>query len=217
MLVSLTEISPKLVASKTLNKFLHVGCGPKKKHQTTTGFNTNEWDEVRFDIDASVDPDVLGSMTDMSAVSDNSVHAIFSSHNIEHLHAHEVTMALAEFKRVLDDEGFVVITCPDLQSVAALIVEDKLLDAAYVSPAGPIAPLDILYGHRAAIAAGNFFMAHNCGFTQRVLASTFKQAGFESVASARRLSPFFDLWALASVNEKSASEMETIAKAHFPS
>ena len=200
-----------------MKKFLHVGCGPKEKSDTTNGFNTGEWDEIRFDIDPSVKPDVLGTMTDMSAVADNSVDAIFSSHNIEHLHAHEVPVALAEFKRVLHSEGFVVITCPDLQSVAALIAEDKLLDAAYVSPAGPIAPLDILYGHRASIAGGNFFMAHNCGFTQRVLASTLKHAGFASVASARRVSPIFDLWALATVNESSEREIETIAHAHFPS
>lgn len=30
----------------------------------------------------------------------------------------------------------------DLQSVARLIAEDKLAEAAYTAPAGPIAPLD---------------------------------------------------------------------------
>jgi len=36
-----------------------------------------------------------------------------------------------------------MITCPDLQSVCALIAEDKLTDAAYNVPAGLIIPLDI--------------------------------------------------------------------------
>jgi hypothetical protein len=52
-------------------------------------------------------------------------------------------VALQEFLRVPKPEGFAVITCPDLQSVCALVAEDKLTDAAYDSPAGPIAPLDI--------------------------------------------------------------------------
>ncbi|MDP4677302.1 MAG: methyltransferase domain-containing protein, partial [Burkholderiaceae bacterium] len=132
--------------------FLHVGCGPKRKNQTTRGFNTPEWAEIRLDIDASVQPDVIGTMVDLSAVESDSVDAIYSSHNIEHLYPHEVPLALAEFLRVLKPNGFFVATCPDLQSVCKLIAEDKLTDTAYTSPAGPIAPLDILYGHRPAMA-----------------------------------------------------------------
>ena len=63
--------------------FLHIGCGPKRKGQTTRGFNTPAWNEIRLDIDASVAPDVIGTMTDLSAVADTSVDAIFSSHNID--------------------------------------------------------------------------------------------------------------------------------------
>ncbi len=46
--------------------FLHVGCGPKRKDQTTPGFNRPDWQEIRFDIDASVQPDITGTMLDMS-------------------------------------------------------------------------------------------------------------------------------------------------------
>jgi predicted SAM-dependent methyltransferase len=88
----------------------------------------------------------------MSAVASGSVDAIFSSHNIEHVYPHEVPQALGEFLRVLSDDGFAVITCPDLQSVCALVAEDKLLEPAYTAPAGPITPLDILYGHRPPMA-----------------------------------------------------------------
>ena len=72
----------------------------------------------------------------MSAIEDAFVDAVFSSHNIEHLFVHEIPAALAEFKRVLTPDGFVIITCPDLQEVAKLIAEDKLLEPAYTSPAG---------------------------------------------------------------------------------
>lgn len=199
-----------------MKSFLHVGCGPKHKDRTTKAFNSEDWREIRFDIDPSVSPDVVGTMTDMSKVSDSSVDAVFSSHNIEHLYPHEVPVALSEFKRVLAPGGFVVITCPDLQSVCALIAEDKLTDPAYTSPAGPIAPLDILYGHRAAMARGNLYMAHRCGFTQKVLSGTLAAAGFASVASAKRAGPFFDLWIIGTKDPTSEEELRKLATEHFP-
>lgn len=197
--------------------FLHVGCGPKRKDMTTRGFNTSDWQEIRLDIDAAVEPDVTGTMTDMTAVADGSVDAIFSSHNIEHLYPHEVPLALKEFLRVLKDDGFAVITCPDLQSVCALIAEDKLTEPAYTAPAGPITPLDILYGHRPPMARGNLYMAHRCGFTRKVLQGTLQSVGFQSVATlARGRAPFFDLWALASKSPRSEDELRELAKQHFP-
>ena len=198
--------------------FLHVGCGPKRKDQTTKGFNTPDWTEIRLDIDPSVSPDVIGTMTDMSAVTSESVDAVYSSHNIEHLYPHEVPLALAEFLRVLKPDGFFVVTCPDMQSVCKLVAEDRLTEAAYTSPAGPIAPLDILYGHRPSMAQGNLYMAHRCGFTQRVLTGTLQSSGFKTVASlARGRAPFFDLFALASKSERTESEMRDLAGLHFPS
>ena len=49
---------------------------------------------------------------------------------------------------MLKDDGYLLITCPDLKSVAKHVAEDKLLDVLYESPTGPISALDILYGHR---------------------------------------------------------------------
>ncbi len=199
-----------------MKTFLHVGCGPKYKDRTTAGFNTPDWHELRFDIDQSVKPDLVGTMTNMSAVDTESVDAIFSSHNIEHLYPHDVPVALAEFKRVLKPDGFVVITCPDLQSVCALVAEDKLTEAAYTSPAGPIAPIDILYGFRRSMAQGNLYMAHRCGFTQKVLQATLQGAGFPVVVTMRRVGPHFDLWALASRAPLPDDEAKWAAMQHFP-
>ena len=176
--------------------FLHVGCGPK--HIDHTPFWGKQWKETRLDIDASVDPDVVGTMTDLSSVSDQSMDAVFSSHNIEHLYPHEVPLALSEFKRVLKPDGFILVTCPDLKSVCGLVAEDKLAEPAYQSGKGPIAPIDILYGHRASMQNGNLYMAHRCGFTVKVLSATFENAGFSSLVKARP--EFFDLWALGTLN-----------------
>ena len=198
-----------------MKTFLHVGCGPKHKDRTTRGFNTNHWKELRFDIDEAVQPDLVGTMTDMSSVASGSVDAVFSSHNVEHLYPHDVPVALAEFLRVLKPDGFAVITCPDLQSVCALIAEDKLTEPAYTSPAGPIAPLDILYGHRPAMARGNLYMAHRCGFTQKVLTGTLQAAGFATVAAKRRGHPYYDLWALGTASALPEPELRELALAHF--
>jgi predicted SAM-dependent methyltransferase len=199
-----------------MKSFLHVGCGRKRKDRTTRGLNTSEWSEIRLDIDASVQPDVIGTMTDMSAVATASVDAVFSSHNIEHLYPHEVPLALSEFLRVLKPDGFFVVTCPDLQSVCKLIAEDKLTEAAYTSPAGPIAPIDILYGLRSSMAQGNLYMAHRCGFTQKVLTATLQAAGFKAVATMARAHPYFDLWAVASKSARNEDEMRQMAGQHFP-
>ena len=201
---------------KSPKRFLHVGCGPKRKDRTTPGFNTDEWTEIRFDIDESVSPDLVGTMTDMASVESESVDAIFSSHNIEHLYPHEVPIALGEFLRVLHSDGFAMITCPDLQSVCALVADDKLTEPAYTSPAGPISPLDILYSHRPPMAKGNLYMAHRCGFTRKVLEATLSAAGFQSVATAKRPGPYFDLWAIASKSAKHEDGMRSIAREHFP-
>lgn len=198
-------------------KLLHVGCGPKTKAQTTPGFNTDAWHEIRVDIDPTVSPDVTGSMTDLSEIASGSIDAVYSSHNIEHLYAHEVPVALKEFFRVLNEEGFLIVTCPDLQSVCALVANNKLTEPAYISPAGPIAPIDILYGHRPQIARGNLFMSHRSGFTQKVLNATLKSANFASVASmARGYSPHFDLWAVATKARLTEADIRTLAGQHFP-
>jgi hypothetical protein len=196
-----------------MKSFLHVGCGPNRKDRTTAGFA--DWNEIRFDIDESVQPDLIGTMTNMSSVSSESLEAVFSSHNIEHLYAHEVPIALSEFLRVLKPDGFALITCPDLQSVCALIAEGKLTEPAYISPAGPISPLDILYGHRPQLSSGNLFMAHHCGFTENVLIGTLQAAGFKGVASMKRGAPYFDLWALACKEELSEEALLSLANSHF--
>ena len=43
------------------------------------GFNIDDWTEIRFDIDESRDPDIVGTLTDMSLVQTESVDAIYSA------------------------------------------------------------------------------------------------------------------------------------------
>ena len=195
--------------------FLHVGCGRASKPNVGPGFLSDDWNEIRLDIDPMVAPDVVATMLDMAQVPTESVDAVYSSHNIEHLYPHEVPVAFTEFFRVLKPTGLLVLTCPDLQSLCRLIVEDKLDEPAYLSPAGPIAPLDVLYGHRVAMAAGNLYMAHRTGFTLKTLAAAVGAAGFRAFAGKSR-DACFDLWLVASKSPRTESEILSLAASHWP-
>lgn len=199
--------------SKTI---LHVGTGHRRSGaQLPAPLQGAGWREIRLDIDPANEPDIVGSMLDMAAVASDSVDAIYSAHNIEHVFPHEVARVLGEFLRVLKPDGWALITCPDLQSVCALIADDKLADAAYTSPAGPITPLDILYGHGAALAAGHLYMAHRSGFTLKTLTTALHRAGFQTIAGKRRARGF-DLWVLASKQAMGEEHMRQLAGCMLP-
>jgi SAM-dependent methyltransferase len=189
---------------------LHVGCGvahPGKLPEDW--FPRHLWQEVRLDIDPTVAPDVVASITDMGILRPGIFDAVWSSHNLEHLYPHEVPRALAEFRRVLKPDGFLLATLPDLQQVAALVAEDRLTDPAYLSAAGPITPLDMLYGLGTALAQGNGFMGPRGGFTATSLRSALDAAGFPRVLVAR--DGRFGLWATAHMAAAPATAPATLA------
>ena len=174
---------------------LHVGCGPKRRDKLHPTFHGSEWREIRLDINGDVAPDIVGDMTHMPDVASGSVDALWSSHNVEHLQAHQVPVAFAEFFRVVKPGGFCLITCPDIQAVAKLIAEDRLEDAAYHAPAGAITPLDMVFGLGRSIARGNVYMSHRTGFTPSTLGRHLLAAGFDPIKLKR--GEQFDLWAHA--------------------
>jgi len=196
--------------------FLHVGPGGKTKERTTREFAKPEWSELRLDIDPSVAADIEGSILDMSDVPNGSVDAVYSSHNLEHIYFHEVPQALAEFYRVLGDDGYVVLTCPDLESVCNQVSGVGLDGVLYESPAGPITALDVIYGHGSSLRAGKVFMAHKCGFTKKTLTESFISAGFAKTATAARGAPFYDLWITATKSGITDDELRRTAGLHFP-
>lgn len=159
-------------------KVLHVGCG-----RTKLPPYLRDWKEFRLDPDPAVEPDFVASITDMSPIHDEAVEGVWCAHNLQHLHAHEVPVALAEIFRVLRAGGSAYISVPDLQTVCALVAGDKLEEAICESP--PVSAIDLLYGVRSAVAAGKLQKAHRTGFTQRSLAETLQRAGFKPVLVKR--------------------------------
>jgi hypothetical protein len=178
-----------------IRKLLHVGCGMQNIRRLPACFNDGQWEEVRFDINPAVSPDIIGSMTDMSAVKDASMDGLWSAHNLEHLHSFEVPAALAEFNRVLNAQGFAIVTVPNLRAIARRIANDHIEQPLYVASAGPISPLDVLFGYQSAIEAGNAYMAHRTGFSARTLGGALLAAGFDEVRVHEGRN--WDLWALA--------------------
>ena len=179
-----------------MKKLLHVGCGTFTKEKTIPYFFSDAWQEIRFDIDPNVKPDIVGSLIDMSVLETESVDAIYSSHNIEHVFEHEVAQVFSEFHRVLKDDGFLVITCPDLQSLGKFIGEHGLSEVAYVSQSGPITAHDILYGYESDLKKGNIYMAHKCGFDAHSMHQKLIEASFSDCASFASVSNF-SLWTVA--------------------
>ncbi len=199
-----------------MKKILHVGCGhPDSGAKLPPYFQSRDWRDIRLDIDPALKPDIIGSMLDMAAVADKDMDAVYSAHNIEHVYAHQVPVALNEFYRVLSPAGFLVITCPDLQSVCSLIAQDKLTDPVYNSPAGPVSPLDILYGFGKALEAGHHFMAHKCGFTLKTLTAAVQNAGFKTMAG-KRMAGSFALWLVACKSALAEEEIKQLAGAVLP-
>ena len=71
--------------TSTALKLLNVGCGPKVRAHGFAGFET--WQEVRLDIDTSVEPDVvrpavfdLWMLASKTALTDEAMRALAAKH-----------------------------------------------------------------------------------------------------------------------------------------
>lgn len=173
---------------------LNVGCGYPLRQQLHPTFQGPGWREIRHDVDPASHPDIVCPLTELGAVSDGSVDAVWSSHNLVHLYRHQVPQALSAFLRVLRPRGLLLVTVLDLRQIAEFVASDRLDQEIYRSPSGPITALDMIYGHAGSIGRGSAAMAHKSGFTATTLGQLLIEAGFIDVVLSRR---DFDLTAHA--------------------
>jgi hypothetical protein len=164
--------------------FVNAGCGSKTSNGLPQVFRN--WEQIRVDINPMWEPDVVASIDDLSAIPDGVVDAVWCSHSMEHLFAHQVPAALAEFRRILKKTGFACIIVPDIQQIAHWISDDKMQETIYQSAAGPVTAQDMIWGFRPAIEQGLDGMAHRCGFTPTVFLDYLKAAGFSEIVLRRR-------------------------------
>lgn len=197
--------------AKTL---LHVGCGGSTIANLPFYQKDGGWDEIRYDINEAVSPDIVGTLQDMSIIENGSMDSVFSSHNIEHVHSFEVGNVVRQFRRVLRSDGFAIILCPDIVSVAQAIVAGNITNPLYISPAGPISAIDILYGFQQDIRGGNVFMAHKTAFSAETLGKELLTAGFDGGVVAR--DTIFGLHAIATPSKLPKEQIDVLLEGFFP-
>ena len=197
-----------------MRKFLHVGCGYDRNERSISALMDPSWTEVRLDIDADTQPDIVDSLPDLAKVESDSFDLIYSSHNIEHLYSYQVPLALRSFLRVLKDDGLAIITCPDIQSLGEKIAKGDIESELYMSRAGPISVVDVLFGFRQSIHEGSHYMAHHMGFTQASFEKYIGEAGFGSMVALRRPARF-DIWILATKKAKTQQELEALGQMYL--
>ncbi len=186
---------------------LYVGCG-SDHILNRRGFDAEYWQEIRLDIDPDCAPELVGTMTDMSAVADASVDAVYSSHTLEHLLPQDVPTALKEVLRVLRHDGLLVLTCPNIQEACRLIAEGKWQEKCYPIMGGGyhITPLDLLYGAWMMRSTAKPFMSHQCGYIPSSLAAVLRAGGFSSAGVIG------DKWSLYAVATKQKVDNATMQK-----
>lgn len=156
---------------------LHTGCSGHPLPEYLAGCR-----ETRVDIDPACNPDIVASITDLGEIGQYDI--VLCSHTLEHVYAHEVPIALSEFKRVLVDGGSVVILVPDLEDVKP--TNDIIGEA----PGLKITGLDLIYGLGSCVAQSSHW-AHKTGFTQKTLEEAMTKAGFQD-PSVQRI-PYYNL------------------------
>jgi len=162
-----------------MKRLLNVGGGSKSipLPPEYAGF-----EHVLLDIDPSGKPDIVLDGRKILELGAEQFDAIYCSHNLEHYFRHDVPKVLAGFFHVLKPGGFANIRVPDLMEVMRAVLQRNmdLEEQLYVSPMGPVAPLDVIYGFGRQIeTSGNDFFAHRTGFSAQSLTRAVEQAGFD--------------------------------------
>lgn len=147
-----------------------------------------DFEQVLLDIDPSGQPDIVCDARELATLAPAQFEAVYCSHNLEHYREHEVPRVLAGFLHVLKPGGWLQVRVPDLEEVFRQVVVRKLdpTDVLYISPAGPIRVLDVVYGLTSEIArSGQDWYAHKTGFSARSLQRALEAAGFGRSFTAR--------------------------------
>jgi hypothetical protein len=184
---------------------LNVGGGSK---QIPIPSHYAGWTHRLLDIAAGPDVDVALDARQLSTLDPEQFDAVYCSHNLEHYYPHDVPKVLGGFLHVLKPEGYAEIRVPDLTSVLATVVKNRmeLDDVLYTSSAGPISAHDVIYGWGKEIErSGVEFYAHKRGFSAKSLTAALEQAGFAKIWTLVSEAGF-EIRALAFKSEPTAAQ-----------
>lgn len=135
-----------------------------------------------LNIQPGPDVDFLGNCLDLSQFAQGSVAELYLSHVLEHLdYRRELSVALAEFRRVLVPDGRLMIGVPDLATLCHLI------NAPFFSGDAKFFVMRMIYGGQT-----NPYDYHKVGFTFEFLHAFLVQHGFERVQRVESFGLFAD-------------------------
>lgn len=140
---------------------LNIGSGKNKLNLNSL----KDYTEVSYDADASLKPDIVGDILNLGVFKSDSVDVLWASHIVEHLHTKQVPDVLQNINRVIKDKGIGIVIVPNVKEIGKELLLGQIHKPVYVSPAGPITPMDILYG-AVYLSENNDFMMHKTGFTE---------------------------------------------------
>lgn len=157
---------------------LNLGCGRSKLEDLIFVDDLKDYAEVRVDLDASCNPDILSGIEELPLIQNESVDLVYSSHSLEHIYFHKIPQTLAEWYRVLKQDGELRIIVPNLKIPAQLVAEGKILEKMYDSPGGSVSAIDMFYGHRGQVQR-NEYMMHKTGFTKESAEIILTELGYK--------------------------------------
>lgn len=140
---------------------LNIGSGKNKLNLKCLG----DLQEISFDADASLKPDIIGDILKLDKIKTQTVDVIWASHILEHLHTMQVPDVLSNINRIIKQDGIAILNVPNIKEISKELSKGYIHKPVYISPAGPITPMDILYG-AVYLSKDNNFMMHKTGFTQ---------------------------------------------------
>lgn len=80
---------------------------------------------------------------------------------------------------MLKEDGFAMMTMPDLQQAAQMIAECRLMETIYESTFGQLTPFDMVFGHSVSIERGHVNVQHRTGFSKERIIHDLACGGFE--------------------------------------
>jgi predicted SAM-dependent methyltransferase len=144
----------------------------------------NGWECHLLDIDASAGPEICCDARELVTHKADIYDSVYCSHNLEHYQRRDALTVLNGIAHVLKPAGFLYVIVPDLIAVIKEVVARglDLEETLYDSPAGPITPLDVIYGLQSqVVGSDNPFFAHKNGFSEKSLRRLLSEGGFDPV------------------------------------
>ncbi len=156
----------------------HASAHPQRLHSY---FKQDGWAVTSMDSEPSLNPDIKGTLTELSTLSSGAYDAIWAQHLLQQFYMHQIGNGLREMFRIIKDGGFVFLSIPDAQLAASFLANNKYDTAIYTSPAGPINAMDILFGYHKFLTSGATHQGHKFAFTAESIGLAMRACGFTNV------------------------------------